>query len=46
MIIHLRLEIVLRVMYEVQELAEGKKDFTTRYFTGKDQVFDIFGLQS
>ena len=33
-------------MYEVPELAKGKEIFTIRYFTGKGQVFDIFGLQS
>lgn len=33
-------------IYEVQELAKGKKIFTTRYVTGKGQVFDIFGAQS
>lgn len=42
----LMIENMLHVMYEVQELAKGKKIFTLRYFTGKDQVFDIFGVQS
>lgn len=40
------IENMLHVIYEVQELAKGKKIFTLRYFTGKDQVFDIFGVQS
>lgn len=46
MIIHLWLETVLHVMYEFQELAKGKKSFSIRDFTGKGQVFGIFGLQS
>ena len=37
---------VLHVIHEIEELAKGKKVFTIRYFTGKGQVFDIFGVQS
>lgn len=37
---------VLHVIYEIEELAKGKKIFTIWYFTGKGQVFDIFGVQS
>lgn len=38
----LMIGIVLHVIYEVQELANGKKIFIMKYFTGKGQMFDIF----
>lgn len=31
---------------KLQNWQREKKIFTISYFTGKDQVFDIFGLQS